>query len=1073
MHNSDRRRLLYKPILCAGIALTVSVTASADDTEVFDAIIKSQSKPNVLFVLDYSGSMSEDVNNQPITDASVPSKIEVLKTAVDELLESNRGKINVGIGSLYSNNASGVRWPVSDLEADANTIDPAVPAGASTVEDVITHMLNIRSVGGDTATVNGLAEAAAYFRGDPVLHNDANVNVPPKHKPEMWDTTDNQYKGGNGNAAIAASYTPSDAYQTDVNLPGNFSWCTDWDDGNQGCEGLVTFDCNYNAGGDWTRSYVDDSGVTHTSSGTSPGHTTCSYEHPDAWQGANYNSPLQECQSNFIVLISDGQPTDIDNTTTLSTVLQNAGIPSGSRNDCEDLSASIFGQADGAWEYGNCGPEILDYLASNDVDPAIEGSSVKTYTVGFSLDGPGKEYMKLLAEKGQGEFYEATQPAELTDALNAVIDSILAGSYNFAELSIDVDRSSFSHDNKTYLSLYSPSRKNSWKGNLKGFFLDQTGLVDIKAEDAIENDGTGNKIVETSQSFWSSVADGNNVSEGGASESIVDFGDAPNARNLLTYLGGGKVLPLDSSNRIEKGNGSVTDALLGNPGATVRDEALDWLASAPMGDPLHTKPVVVNYPGRTVVYTMTNQGFLHAFDASNPIAPSAASPDASGGEEIFAFMPKELLENIPDHYQPADSFDHIYGLDGTITRWHNDTNNDGIVNDGPNSMMLVFGMRRGGSHYYALDVTNPQLPEFKWQISSTDADFAKMAQSWSRMSLISVNDNGASERMLMFGGGFDAAVVDDKTSATPASGNAIFLVDRAGDLVFSVDNNDHSDMVYSIPSDLTIIDTDQNKLADRAYFGDLGGQVWRLDFDNVRDASSIHLNKLADVNDGSYQPLFYAPSVTRISENGKQYLAVAFGSGDRTQPLFPSSQNAFYMVRDLDYKAGPPAAGFSTVSKSDLYDATNNDIGSSTDSVRDAARVALSNASGWFVSLNTGEKSLSKVVTFQDKFMATTFQQLPAGSTGGAGNACTISTLGRLYLMRVTDAQPVEILADGSESSSNLDASKRVTALGSLSIPSSPQVVFPKDSSQVQIIVDKETVDLVNQQVKTVFWHAK
>ena len=37
-----------------------------------------------------------------------------------------------------------------------------------------------------------------------------------------------------------------------------------------------------------------------------------------------------------------------------------------------------------------------------------------------------------------------------------------------------------------------------------------------------------------------------------------------------------------------------------------------------MGDPLHSKSVSVNYGDRQVVYTMTNQGFLHAIDATKP-----------------------------------------------------------------------------------------------------------------------------------------------------------------------------------------------------------------------------------------------------------------------------------------------------------------------------------------------------------------------------------------------------------------------------------------------------------------------
>ena len=30
--------------------------------------------------------------------------------------------------------------------------------------------------------------------------------------------------------------------------------------------------------------------------------------------------------------------------------------------------------------------------------------------------------------------------------------------------------------------------------------------------------------------------------------------------------------------------------------------------------------------------------------------------------------------------------------------------------------ILIFGLRRGGNYYYALDVTNPTVPKYLWRI---------------------------------------------------------------------------------------------------------------------------------------------------------------------------------------------------------------------------------------------------------------------------------------------------------------------------------------------------------------------
>lgn len=1055
MRKCVQNRLIRKSLIAAAAAFFTSVPVTADDLDVFDALLANQNKPNILFVLDYSSSMRKRVQ---IDETTSLSRISILKTAVNTLLETNKGKINVGIGSLFSRKASGARWPISDLEEDAHNIDPDIPAGTVDVAAVISSQLERSGLNTGTATVNGLAEAAAYFRGDLVLHSDAPLEKPYEHMPDLWDG--DKYASGNPYAAMPSTYFPSNAYEFDsADSVGNYDWCTNYTGGDQECEGKSTFDCEI---ADETTEVDLETGDTWTT----PAHVFCKYDHTDNFTVPNYVSPLtKSCQANFIVLISDGRPTVLNDNTTLQAVLKDAGVPAGKINKCEDLSTSVFSEETKSKSAGNCGPELLNYLATNAINPDINDSNVRTFTVGFAVEGPGKKYLELLAEKGLGKFYEATKPAELSAVLNMAIEEILTTSNSFAELQIDVDPSTFSHSNQTYLSMFSPSIKSSWQGNLKGFFIDSTGLIDVNGNSAtVIEDAAGLVLADTSHSFWSSVPDGNDVTVGGASESITDLPPAPNTRNMLTNLGGAGL-----TNMID-----ITDnSLLGITADEQRIEALEWLSNAPMGDPLHTKPVVVNYKTAKIIYVMTNQGFLHAFDATKPTTPGAVPPDLTGGEELFAFMPQELLSNIPKLHKPNVGAEHIYGLDGTITRWHDDINGNGLV-DGADSITLIIGMRRGGTSYYALDVTNPTSPEFKWQISKDDPGFARLAQSWSRASLVSVNNNGNKERVLMFGGGYDADAVDGQTTPTPASGNAIFMVDVDGTLIWSLDEVDHIDMIYSIPSDLSIIDSDQNGMVDRAYFGDLGGQVWRIDFDNIANTSDITLTKFADISNGEYQPLFYPPSISMNRHNAERFMAVSFGSGDRTQPMLVSSKNAFYMLRDIDYEVGEPEPSFTTITTSQVYDATENDIGSDNDSIKQTAKTELETTRGWMVHLNAGEKPLSKVVTFQGKFLATTFEPDTAVTTESLRDSCKSSMVGRLYTMRVADAQPISINSDGTESNASLDSNQRYTHLNEkMTIPGPPVIVFPPGGSQVQIVVGKESVVSLNKLLKTVFWHAK
>jgi len=262
----NSRRLFFKPLIVAATALTTSITATADDLEVFQAMIDSQNIPNILFVLDYSGSMKEDIDGEDIDDddTTTLSKFDILESAIDNLLENNKGKVNVGLGSTYNWRTSGVRWPISDLEANANTLDPDIPAADNiTVADVISGLIERKAPEHSTATVNALAEAAAYFRGDQV---DVPTGELEYHVPDRWDISAEEYSGGSDFAAMPAAYTPAGAY--------NFA--------------------------------------TNT------------------WTTPEYKSPLtKRCQANFIVLISDGKPTNLRNTNTLKSVLSAAGVTNG------------------------------------------------------------------------------------------------------------------------------------------------------------------------------------------------------------------------------------------------------------------------------------------------------------------------------------------------------------------------------------------------------------------------------------------------------------------------------------------------------------------------------------------------------------------------------------------------------------------------------------------------------------------------------------------------------------------------------------------------------------------------
>ncbi len=155
-------------------------------------------------------------------------------------------------------------------------------------------------------------------------------------------------------------------------------------------------------------------------------------------------------------------------------------------------------------------------------------------------------------------------------------------------------------------------------------------------------------------------------------------------------------------------------------------------------------------------------------------------------------------------------------------------------------------MRRGGSEYYGLDVTNRNAPTLLFRIGPNEAGTKRLTnggQSWSMPAVARVNISGAAQntlqQVLVFGGGYDT-VQDNGAYATDANGNQIFMVDAesgnvlwyAGPTTDAGADLRHASMTHGIPGDVRPIDLTGDGFADRMYAADMGGRVWRFDIHN-------------------------------------------------------------------------------------------------------------------------------------------------------------------------------------------------------------------------------------------------
>ena len=163
-----------------------------------------------------------------------------------------------------------------------------------------------------------------------------------------------------------------------------------------------------------------------------------------------------------------------------------------------------------------------------------------------------------------------------------------------------------------YVSVFEPTDRARWPGNLKKYRLVDGVLTGQNGRPAIDP-ATG-LFAPDAFSFWSSVPDGNRVTEGGAASRLPDYRN----RRLFTNIAGPQLVAI--GNRIDPDNPGLTAARLGVPederrsliqwalGRDVLDEDQDGSTAESrraMGDPFHVQPVTVLYGGTASAPTGT------------------------------------------------------------------------------------------------------------------------------------------------------------------------------------------------------------------------------------------------------------------------------------------------------------------------------------------------------------------------------------------------------------------------------------------------------------------------------------
>jgi type IV pilus assembly protein PilY1 len=800
-----------------------------------------------------------------------------------------------------------------------------------------------------------------------------------------------------------------------------------------------------------------------------------------------YTSPMQyRCQKNYIILMTDGEPT-YDNSSKLS---------SGTYINGDTIGDYDHDGKDPGY-YDSYGSDYLDdvakYLYDNDLNSSLgttgesfEKQNVVVYTIGFQTE---QELLSDTARNGGGLYFTANSISGLSAAFKQIIADIADVSAVFVSPVVPVSRMNRTFaGNSLYVGFFKPKEDGRWAGNIKKYGLNAQGIiVDADGIPATLDNGS---IKDNARSYWSGSPDGSDVLSGGIGGLLLD----QSTRNLYTYMGPSLSLT-DTANAFSTANTGITQTTLDVASSAEKDRVINdihggsrsWI----LGDILHSRPSVVHYDtdgnntlDEAFLFTGGNDGIMHCFKDSD-------------GSEVWGFIPPDLLTRLKE--LSDGSTNHKYFVDGAP-----------VVYQTAGQKILFFGERRGGYNYYALDVTAYNSPSSLYNIGPTflksndgnndgilDGDSALLGQSWSEPAIHKIKTSSGSETVFLMAGGYDTNqdkppydVVDPTNSRVDhdSVGKAVFTINVSTGAISKLNVNAgyYADMTHCIV-DVSGFDSNGNGYTNRVYAGDLGGNIFAFKDDGSNEDDGTmdqyggdgiwNQRKLFSASaDGVQRKIFYSPDAVEESFGEM----IFFGTGDRADPEGTGVINRIYAIKN--HWEDP--ATFNTLTESDLWDVTEDLIvlGSLTDQT--LVRSKLAEKDGWFIRLdqNAGEKVTSSVLVYNGVVYFTTYTPESGSINPNPIDPCEVVSgrgQARLYALNYKTGVAAFEWSDITETDDTDEHNAvakgrhdRSKIIGT-SIASAPVVAILKGGPQIYIGVEGGVQNInpnVTQTLNTFYW---
>ena len=711
------------------------------------------------------------------------------------------------------------------------------------------------------------------------------------------------------------------------------------------------------------------------------------------------SSPIQySCQPNFAIVVSDGLQTQFN-------------------KDVRTAATERFTQ---------------------DHSTTFAGlQNVIVHTIGFAISASEGSQQELVANgilqtaaaNGGGSFFTAQNSAQLEVALQDAISQILAATFSFATPTIPTTGTSGA--TRAYLaSFQSNASRPFWRGYLKAYNL-VNGTIPV---DSVTGLPSGTPVWDAGQQLSLKSA---------SSRTIKSYASSA-LQNFATT------------------NSAITTTLLGAASSTEKDQIIHYIRGAvdyndedldsdiieqrpwKLGDIFHSTPVLVpppfltstdssyntfkttNASRTTVLLAGANDGMLHAFRESD-------------GEELWAFIPPNLLDQLKNLKALTGNRDYYVDASPVVAD---------VKTGGTWKTIAIFGERRGGNKYYALDITDTSSPLYLWTFGDTN-----LGETWSEPAIGKIKMSDGTDKWVAFiGGGFDSTHANYNSGVKTSE--AFFAVDLSdGTKLWEYYNatgstDDRQYMNFSIPAAPTAVDLNNDGYIDRVYIGDVGGQLWKFDVAPSGGATlsgSLITNwtgkrffaaASSQTNPppvGEYYPAqaIYFPPALAYDATGN--LWIFFGTGDRYHPNNTASNRFFGIKENTNMTNG------STLTESSL---TNMSTGGTI-------------TQGWYVPLASNEKVLASSDVFNSIVLFTTFTPVTAAVCGtGGGDA-------KLYAINMATGDAALDLTTGAVLAAGQSALTAAKTIGT-GIPSKPIVIMSQSGNRATPYVITGTT---NQQI--------